>query len=86
MSFIYRYNLPIFLVNRENEWREAHDTRNFDWDGAIFAVIFIRGLRSGSSFIYSRYMDSNGKRQGPRGFGRTGEKNHSKKRGLKCPL
>ena len=41
---------------------------------AMFAVIFIRGLRSGSSFIYSRYMDSNVKRRGPRGFGRTGEK------------
>ena len=24
---------------------------------AIFAFIFIRGLRSGSSFIYNRYME-----------------------------
>ncbi len=54
---------------------------------AIFAVIFIRGLRSGSSFIYSRYMDSNVKRQGPRGFGRTGEKRIiRKRRGFGAPL
>ena len=54
---------------------------------AIFAFIFIRGLRSGSSFIYNRYMDSNGKAPGPRGFGRTGEKRIvRKRRGYGAPL
>ena len=54
---------------------------------AIFAFIFIRGLRSGSSFIYNRYMDSGRKVQGPRGFGRTGEKRIiRKRRGYGAPL
>ena len=54
---------------------------------AIFAFVFIRGLRSGSSFIYKRYMDPSGKVQGPRGFGRTGEKRIiRKRRGYGAPL
>ncbi len=54
---------------------------------AIFVFIFLRGLRSGSSFIYSRYMESGGKARGPRGFGRTGEKRIvRKRRGYGAPL
>ena len=54
---------------------------------AIFAFIFIRGLRSGSSFIYNRYMEPGRKVQGPRGFGRTGEKRIvRKRRGYGAPL
>ena len=54
----------------------------------IFAFIFFRGLRSGSSFIYNRYATgSNIKVQGPRGFGRTGEKRIiRKRRGYGAPL
>ena len=40
----------------------------------IFAFIFFRGLRSGSSFIYERYTGPNKNIKAPRGFGRTGEK------------
>ena len=54
---------------------------------AIFTLIFIRGLRSGSSFIYERYTGSNRKVAGPRGFGRTGEKRIiRKRRGFGAPL
>ena len=54
---------------------------------AIFTFIFIRGLRSGSSFIYERYTGANRKVAGPRGFGRTGEKRIiRKRRGFGAPL
>ncbi len=53
----------------------------------IFAFIFFRGLRSGSSFIYDRYSGPNKNTQGPRGFGRTGEKRIiRKRRGYGAPL
>ena len=54
---------------------------------AIFAFCFLRGLRSGSSFIYERYVSGDKKAQGPRGFGRTGEKRIvRKRRGYGAPL
>ena len=54
---------------------------------AIFAFIFIRGLRSGSSFIYNRYMDPGGKLQGPRGSVGLARKEYKKKRrGYGAPL
>ena len=54
---------------------------------AIFTLIFIRGLRSGSSFIYERYTGPNNKIKAPRGFGRTGEKRIiRKRRGYGAPL
>ena len=54
---------------------------------AIFTFIFIRGLRSGSSFIYERYTGANRKVAAPRGFGRTGEKRIiRKRRGFGAPL
>ena len=53
----------------------------------IFAFCFLRGLRSGSSFIYERYVSGDKKVQGPRGFGRTGEKRIvRKRRGYGAPL
>ena len=53
----------------------------------IFTFIFLRGLRSGSSFIYERYTGPNRKVAGPRGFGRTGEKRIiRKRRGFGAPL
>ena len=53
----------------------------------IFAFIFFRGLRSGSSFIYDRYTGPNKNIHGPRGFGRTGEKRIvRKRRGYGAPL
>ena len=53
----------------------------------IFAFIFFRGLRSGSSFIYNRYSGPNKSTQGPRGFGRTGEKRIvRKRRGYGAPM
>ena len=53
----------------------------------IFAVIFFRGLRSGSSFIYERYTGPNKNIKTPRGFGRTGEKRIvRKRRGYGAPL
>ena len=53
----------------------------------IFAFIFFRGLRSGSSFIYNRYTGSNKNVKAPRGFGRTGEKRIiRKRRGYGAPL
>ena len=53
----------------------------------IFAFIFFRGLRSGSSFIVTRYSGTNKNTQGPRGFGRTGEKRViRKRRGYGAPL
>ena len=54
---------------------------------AIFAFVFIRGLRSGSSFIYKRYMDPVVRFKVQRGFGRTGEKRIiRKRRGYGAPL
>ena len=54
---------------------------------AIFALIFFRGLRSGSSFIYDRYTGPNKNVRGPRGFGRSGEKRIiRKRRGYGAPL
>ena len=54
---------------------------------AIFVFIFLRGLRSGSSFIYEPLYGSGGKVQGPAGFGRTGEKRIiRKRRGYGAPL
>ena len=35
----------------------GNGSRCFNWLIAIFAFIFLRGLRSGSSFIYNRYME-----------------------------
>ncbi|RZP20728.1 MAG: hypothetical protein EVA26_08400 [Burkholderiaceae bacterium] len=53
----------------------------------IFAFIFFRGLRSGSSFIYDRYTGPNKNVKAPRGFGRTGEKRViRKRRGYGAPL
>ena len=53
----------------------------------IFAFIFFRGLRSGSSFIYDRYAGPNKNIKAPRGFGRTGEKRIvRKRRGYGAPL
>ena len=53
----------------------------------IFAFIFFRGLRSGSSFIYNRYTGPNKNVKAPRGFGRTGEKRIvRKRRGYGAPL
>ena len=53
----------------------------------IFAFIFFRGLRSGSSFIYNRYTGPNKNVKVPRGFGRSGEKRIiRKRRGYGAPL
>ena len=47
---------------------------------AVFAFIFVRSLRSGSTFLVERYTNREKTKQGPRGFGRTGEKRIVRKR------
>ena len=47
---------------------------------AIFAFIFVRSLRSGSTFLVERYTNRDKTKHGPRGFGRTGEKRIERKR------
>ena len=59
-------------------WRKWF--KGFNWINCNICLYFFRGLRSGSSFIYNRYMEPNKKVQGPRGIWKNWREKNSKKK------
>ena len=86
VALIQALMINLLEYSRHKLWR-GNGTRRFNRVNCNICFYFFRGLRSGSSFIYNRYTGPNKNIQGPRGFGRTGEKRIvRKRRGYGAPL